>query len=574
MSRKKEEIKDNNLTHFEQVHFFELLSGFSESKKLKKEIITEIFRSEIQKVINKSFDPEAEIEIQINEDEKTAKLLNVKGQAISKESIDSFYDGAENSEVHKFIYSVIEQLPSKEQSKYSDGDEIVIEFTFGDLPQRSKAAILNGVRSEIKIAEQVRVQTLFEDKIGQNFQAEVNTAMKFGYDVEIHYDGDHFRAFLPKNKANRSKKLNPGSIIEVILEKINLEKTAFSLEVSMIDPKEVEKALKEEIYEIENGDIEIVKVERDGGNRTKVAVRSNPSRTFDFDVIGSIFGEGAKRILAVSERVGESIDIVRYSDNKKEFIKNAISPIKPVDVLVTKNFEKAFAIVHDEDVTKAIGRRGINVELASKLTQIKIEVLSVSDADKKKLPYNKDNLHTTPKSSLIDKPLFKKSQPKINKKSKAAKFLDAIEMERALSNFDEDLQTFISQDVQLEQQAQKASPKPEKVQKQLNSQDIESIFDELNNTIESEESTKYDFVENLNEMWDPSFVDGDEEFDNLEEQVEKEEVKENKKTNNKENKTIIKEYKKIKDFKVDNDLANYGLDSDIDLSDFDEDDWK
>ncbi|WP_322961945.1 transcription termination factor NusA [Mycoplasmopsis cynos] len=577
MRKKEEIIKDQNIENSEQAIFYQTIKAYSESKKLPKETIIDIFKLEIQKAINKTFDPDAMIEIIYDDQNKIAKLLNIKGQAISDETVDMILKEGDNSEIQKFIYAKISDLPTKDKLKYKDGSEIVIEFFFNDLPFKSKAAILNGVKIEIKNAEHTRVNSLFQDKIGQNFIAEINTAMKFGYDVELFYDGEQFRAFLPKNKINKSKKINPGSKVEVTLEKINLEKSTFSLEVSMIDPNEVRKALTEEIYEIENNDIEIVKIERDAGNRTKVAVRPNPTKEFNFDIIGSIFGEGAKRILAASQRVGESLDVIRYSDNKKEFIKNAISPIKPVDVLITKNLEKAFIIVKDEDVTKAIGKGGINVELASRITNINLEVVGITKADEKKLPYNKKYLETMVKHSNYEKPLFKKTQPKSIKRANAAKFLDSFELEKALSNLNDDLAALISQD---EQNKVEIKPKTilnkqpkTPIDNEPNLKDIDNIFEEVNNSLEHEINNKYDFIDNLNEMFDPEFVAGDEEFENYNDVEEKPTNNRNDNEPTKKEKTIIKEYKKIKDFKVDNDLANYGLDGDIDLSEFDEDEW-
>ncbi|WAM06005.1 hypothetical protein OM999_02105 [Mycoplasmopsis cynos] len=146
------------------------------------------------------------IEIIYDDQNKIAKLLNIKGQAISDETVDMILKEGDNSEIQKFIYAKISDLPTKDKLKYKDGSEIVIEFFFNDLPFKSKAAILNGVKIEIKNAEHTRVNSLFQDKIGQNFIAEINTAMKFGYDVELFYDGEQFRAFLPKNKINKKKK--------------------------------------------------------------------------------------------------------------------------------------------------------------------------------------------------------------------------------------------------------------------------------------------------------------------------------------------------------------------------------
>ncbi|UWV85624.1 KH domain-containing protein [Mycoplasmopsis felis] len=168
----------------------------------------------------------------------------------------------------------------------------------------------------------------------------------------------------------------------------------------MIEPEQVENALKSEIQEISDGDIEIVKIQRIPGIRTKVAVRPNPNKSFNFDIIGSIFGENARRIIAVSEKIGEKIDIIRYSDDKKEYIKNALSPAKVVDVAIHKTTQKAFVIVSKENKTIAIGKKGINIELASKLTGNKIDIIDIEKAIESKIPFKEPTIKKNTFSSI------------------------------------------------------------------------------------------------------------------------------------------------------------------------------
>lgn len=571
--------------------FYELLNSYSVTKKLPITDIIKIFESEIQRVINKSYDPDAQIQISIDQENKLAKIINLKGKIVDDLG-NLEHESNLETKSHKFMDILLSEIPETKRANFVADSEIEIEFDFNDLDAKAKLVILNGFKQELKQLERLRITKIFSDKIGQKFNAKINTALKHEFDVDILHDGDVFRALLPKKKTHPKKPLNPGSDIQVILENINQEKTASPLEVTMIDPEEVINALKVSIVEIANGDIEIVRYARKFGERTKVAVQANPKKKFEFDIIGSIFGQKAERITKASKLVGESIDVIRWSNNKKEFIKNSISPVKPVDVLVTKDHKKAFAIVKNEELTKAIGKGAVNIELAAKLSGILIEVKSVDQADKLKLPYNRANLETLQKlavgSKLQEKQLFKTTKPKQTKRSYAAKLLDSKEMKIALNNFDEDLQTYINNTIQKESEQKLA--KNTILDKTFNSKeaknvDIEKLFDTLNKEVKDKDkehniATLEDIANELeqwNYVFDPSFAAEDEDFEDesilIEQETSEQKNQSKQDVKDKKQKSLLEQYKKIKDFKVDSDLVSYGLAKDIDLSDFEDENW-
>lgn len=571
--------------------FYELLNSYSVTKKLPITDIIKIFEGEIQRVINKSYDPDAQIQISIDQENKLAKIINLKGKIVDDLG-NLEHESNLETKSHKFMDILLSEIPETKRANFVADSEIEIEFDFDDLDAKAKLVILNGFKQELKQLERLRITKIFSDKIGQKFNAKINTALKHEFDVDILHDGDVFRALLPKKKTHPKKSLNPGSDIQVILENINQEKTASPLEVTMIDPEEVINALKVSIVEIANGDIEIVRYARKFGERTKVAVQANPKKKFEFDIIGSIFGQKAERITKASKLVGESIDVIRWSNNKKEFIKNSISPVKPVDVLVTKDHKKAFAIVKNEELTKAIGKGAVNIELAAKLSGILIEVKSVEQADKLKLPYNRANLETLQKlavgSKLQEKQLFKTTKPKQTKRSYAAKLLDSKEMKIALNNFDEDLQTYINNTIQKESEQKLA--KNTILDKTFNSKeaknvDIEKLFDTLNKEVKDKDkehniATLEDIANELeqwNYVFDPSFAAEDEDFEDesilIEQETSEQKNQSKQDVKDKKQKSLLEQYKKIKDFKVDSDLVSYGLAKDIDLSDFEDENW-
>jgi N utilization substance protein A len=112
-----------------------------------------------------------------------------------------------------------------------------------------------------------------------------------------------------------------------------------------------------------------------------VAVKSNDEK---IDPVGSLIGVGGERIKSVQrELAGEKIDIVRYTEDKAEFIRNAMTPAKGVEVLMSEDGRTADVIVPDDFLTAAIGKRGVNVRLASKLTGSELDVMNKKEYEEK-----------------------------------------------------------------------------------------------------------------------------------------------------------------------------------------------
>lgn len=140
----------------------------------------------------------------------------------------------------------------------------------------------------------------------------------------------------------------------------------------------VKRLLEIEIPELSDGTIMLYSVAREAGVRSKIAVYSEYTNV---DPIGAVIGEKGRRIAAVLKELnGEKIDVVLYDKDPAKFIANALSPAKDVKVTI-KDAEKkeALALVNDENLSLAIGRKGQNIKLASRLTKYKIEVKSEKD---------------------------------------------------------------------------------------------------------------------------------------------------------------------------------------------------
>ncbi|WP_036458998.1 NusA N-terminal domain-containing protein [Mycoplasma leonicaptivi] len=559
--------------------FYATLKTYAEIEKISFIEVVEIFKNEVEKVITKTFDPDAEISVEYDHKLQEAWFINQNGQVVEDGSIE-VSDVEEKSPIVEKISFIEENSAKLIDSKVKVGDNFVIKFTFDNLPLKTKKTIEQCLRQEIKNARKNRILEIFKDKIGLKFNAKVNhTVGRKGFSLEIIDGVDTFKAFLPKNKINRSINLQPGLNVEVILENVNAEENT-SLEVSMIQPIQVEKTLQNEISEIENGDIEIVKIQRIAGVRTKVSVRPNPERNFDFDIISSMFGEEGSRISSVSEKLGEKVEIIRYSDDLREYISNALSPVKPVDVLVKKDLQSAYVVIKDEDIKRAFGIKKTNLDCASKLVGIKLELITVSNAIKSNLPFKREKLKKEFKE--IDKPLFKEKQS--FKRSKFNSYLSSQELD--MSNLDFDIQSAFAElenDIEaertrleqerLDNKNKKEKSSVSKISNRIQKDEMDDLFDKINNDYDDSLVIEgnFDFINEINSEIEAEFI-AEDELDEYEISNETEtEIKKPSKSKN--SNKIVSEYKKIKDFKMDNDLANYGLDQNLDLGDIKDEDW-
>jgi N utilization substance protein A len=170
-----------------------------------------------------------------------------------------------------------------------------------------------------------------------------------------------------------NEEFSRGDRIKAVITQVRKDDKGPQVVVSRTDPKFLAKLLELEIPEIANGDIEIMDVARQPGERAKVAVLTKDK---DIDPIGACIGVKGNRIIAVSKELSdEKIDVIEWSDDLLIYAKAALSPAKVEKVFILNKNEKTMqAIVNKDQLSLAIGKKGANVRLASRLVDWKIEI--------------------------------------------------------------------------------------------------------------------------------------------------------------------------------------------------------
>ena len=254
-----------------------------------------------------------------------------------------------------------------------DTEVKIIPESFGRVAALSAKQI---VVQKVKEAEKALINAEFEDK-----QDELLIGVLSREDSKNYYvDLGKSHGVLPKDEIIPGEKLVMGSTIKVYVSKLEIGPKGLFILLSRSHYGFVKRLLENEIPELSDGTVVLYSVAREAGNRSKIAVYTEYDKV---DPVGAIIGEKGSRINRVLNQLnGEKIDVILYDKDPVKFIQNALSPAK--DVIVQIKDEKAreaIAIVNDENSSLAIGKKGQNVKLASRLTKYKIAIKKDGELD-------------------------------------------------------------------------------------------------------------------------------------------------------------------------------------------------
>ena len=181
---------------------------------------------------------------------------------------------------------------------------------------------------------------------------------------------------LPKNEQIQSERYRRGDTVRSVIKSVEITSKGPDIVVSRSDNYFLNKLFEMEVPEIEDGIIDITSIARQPGERAKIIVQSNDRR---IDPVGACVGMRGSRIQAVVRELNnEKIDIVNHSEQPEILITRALSPAKPVNLYIDEDKEYCIAIFEDENLDSAIGRSGMNVNLASRLTGYRIDAYGVN----------------------------------------------------------------------------------------------------------------------------------------------------------------------------------------------------
>ena len=181
---------------------------------------------------------------------------------------------------------------------------------------------------------------------------------------------------LPKSEQIYSERYRRGDTVRSIIKSVEITSKGPDIVVSRSDNHFLNKLFEMEVPEIEDGIIDITSIARQPGERAKIIVQSNDRR---IDPVGACVGMRGSRIQAVVRELNnEKIDIVNFSEQPEILITRALSPAKPINLYIDEEKEYCIAIFEDENLDSAIGRNGMNINLASRVTGYRVDAYGVN----------------------------------------------------------------------------------------------------------------------------------------------------------------------------------------------------
>jgi len=246
-------------------------------------------------------------------------------------------------------------------------------------------------RIAAQTAKQVTLQKIREVEkktVITQYKAQIGTVVKgrvIRYDgYNAYVDIGKIEAVLPKDDQIRNETYSVNTNLVFFLKEIAEDKFGNSrIVVSRTDPQLLIELFKKEVPEISNNTVEIRKVAREPGERAKIAVFSSQGGV---DPVGACVGQKGIRVQTVTTELGgnEKIDIIQWNDDEKLFLTSALSPAKITEVEIDKETHKARVTVDESQAPLAIGKNGVNVNLASKLTGYDIDIIQVATPEDQK----------------------------------------------------------------------------------------------------------------------------------------------------------------------------------------------
>ena len=271
------------------------------------------------------------------------------------------------------VYDPVVEIELEDALKLSEdceiGDEIDILV---DPKEFDRVSVQTGKQTAHQGLRDIQKDSLyveFKDKVGEiitgTYQRERNG--------NIYVDVGRVEAVLPKKFQSPREVYSKNDRIRALVKEIRKTNTGLQLVLTRTDPDFVRKILELEVPEIYDKTIEIIKIVREPGYRTKIAVSSSKE---EVDPVGACVGQKGVRIQnVIHELEGEKIDVLKYDPDPAVFIRNALSPAEVLDVIILdKTKRQALAVVNETQFSLAIGKQGLNVRLANKLADWNIDV--------------------------------------------------------------------------------------------------------------------------------------------------------------------------------------------------------
>lgn len=343
-----------------------IVSSFAEiakEKDIDRSLLLSILEDVFRSMIRKKYGTDEPFDVILNADRGDIQMLHVR-EVVPDDELNDPVTEIKLSEVKKLDETL---------DLY---DEYAQEIHILDFGRRAVMMARQTLAQRIREIEKENIFEDYSDRIGEIILGDVYQIRP--RDMLVNHNG--IELILPKSQQIYKDRYRKGDTIRAVVLEVRRESVNPAVIISRTSPLFLERLFENEIPEVFDGIIELVRVVREPGDRSKVAVISHDERV---DAVGACVGMKGQRIHAiVRELCNENIDVINYTSDKIEFIKRALQPAQVLSVDLNAEKTHAKVVVPAEQVSKAIGRGGVNIKLASMLTECEIDVYrEIEDED-------------------------------------------------------------------------------------------------------------------------------------------------------------------------------------------------
>ncbi|NVK10303.1 MAG: transcription termination/antitermination protein NusA, partial [Tenacibaculum sp.] len=341
----------------------ESFSEFKDNKSIDRVTLMSILEEVFRAALKRRFGSDENFDIIINPDKGDLEIWRNRVVVADGMSEDD-NEEIELSEARKI------------EPDFEIGEDVSEEVKLVDLGRRAILALRQNLISKIHEHDSTNVFKQFKDLEGEIYSAEVH---HIRHNAVILLDDEGNEIVLPKSEQIRSDFFRKGDAVRGVIKSVELRGNKPAIILSRTSPAFLVKLFEQEIPEVFDGLITIEGVARIPGDKAKIAVDSYDDR---IDPVGACVGVKGSRIHGIVRELGnENIDVINYTKNEQLFVARALSPAKVTSVDIEmydeeKNGKKGRVnvLLKPEEVSKAIGRAGVNIRLASELTGYEIDV--------------------------------------------------------------------------------------------------------------------------------------------------------------------------------------------------------
>ena len=340
----------------ETASLIETFAEFKEDKNIDITTMMGVLEESFRSVIAKLFGSDENFDVIVNPEKGDCEIYRNRTVVADDEVTDS------NKQIA--LSAAREIAPD-----YEVGEDVAEEIHFADFGRRAILTLRQTLASKILELEHDALYNKYKDRVGQLISAEVYQTWK---SETLLMDDDKNELYLPKSQQIPRDFFHKGDTVTAVIDRVDNTNGNPKIYLSRTAPAFLQRLLENEIPEVGEGLIRICRIARIPGERAKIAVESYDDR---IDPVGACVGGKGSRIHGVVRELhNENIDVINFTNNTALFIQRALNPAQVSNIVLHEEERKAEVYLRPEEVSLAIGKGGMNIKLASMLTEYTIDV--------------------------------------------------------------------------------------------------------------------------------------------------------------------------------------------------------